>query len=39
MGEIIRPQGFVPGFTDKYCSNELIIAGLATGDMWQGCPI
>ncbi|WP_445365445.1 SRPBCC domain-containing protein [Microbulbifer sp. ANSA001] len=34
MSEIIWPQGFVPGFTDNYCSNELIVAGLSTTDIW-----
>ena len=34
MSEIIWPQGFVPGFTDNYCSNELIVAGLSTADIW-----
>lgn len=22
------PQGYIPGFTDNFCSNEVIVAGL-----------
>lgn len=34
MSDIIWPEGYVPGFTDNYCSNEVIVAGLATKDIW-----
>lgn len=34
MSDIIWPEGFVPGFTDNYCSNEVIVAGLSTKDIW-----
>ncbi|MBI5333959.1 MAG: SRPBCC domain-containing protein [Burkholderiales bacterium] len=28
------PEGFVPGFTDNFCSNEVIAAGLSAADVW-----
>ncbi len=34
MSDIIWPAGYVPGFTDNYCSNEVIIAGLKAEDVW-----
>lgn len=34
MSDIIWPAGFVPGFTDNYCSNEVIVAGLTTAEVW-----
>lgn len=34
MSEIIWPAGYVPGFTDNYCSNEVIVAGLTVADLW-----
>ena len=34
MSDIIWPAGHVPGFTDNFCSNEVIVAGLATVDVW-----
>ncbi len=34
MSDIIWPEGFVPGFTDNFCSNEVIVAGLSTKDIW-----
>lgn len=34
MSDIIWPQGFVPGFTDNYCSNEVIVTGLTVADVW-----
>lgn len=34
MSEIIWPKGFVPGFTDNYCSNEVIVAGLSAAEVW-----
>ncbi len=30
MSDIIWPEGFVPGFTDNFCSNEVIVADLST---------
>lgn len=34
MNAIHWPEGFVPGFSDNYCSNEVIVAGLTTEDIW-----
>lgn len=34
MSEIIWPAGYVPGFTDNYCSNEVIVTGVTTDDIW-----
>ncbi|MEC8483965.1 MAG: SRPBCC domain-containing protein [Pseudomonadota bacterium] len=34
MSDIIWPKGFVPGFTDNYCSNEVIVAGLSATEVW-----
>lgn len=34
MSDIIWPAGYVPGFTDNYCSNEVIVTGLTTEDIW-----
>ena len=34
MNGINWPEGFVPGFTDNYCSNEVIVSGLTTRDIW-----
>ncbi|MCW8354719.1 hypothetical protein N5P32_01825 [Marinomonas pontica] len=34
MSDIVWPKGFVPGFTDNYCSNEVIVAGLTVQDVW-----
>lgn len=34
MSDILWPAGYVPGFTDNFCSNEVIVAGLATADVW-----
>lgn len=31
---IIWPEGYVPGTTDNYCSNELIVAGLSAAEVW-----
>lgn len=28
------PEGFVPGFTENFCSNEVIAAGLSVADIW-----
>lgn len=34
MSDIIWPGGYVPGFTDNYCSNEVIVTGLTAEDIW-----
>ena len=34
MNTIIWPQGYVPGFTDNFASNEMIIEGLSVADIW-----
>lgn len=34
MSDILWPVGFVPGFTDNYVSNEVIVAGLTTAGIW-----
>ncbi|MEC9433156.1 MAG: SRPBCC domain-containing protein [Pseudomonadota bacterium] len=34
MSDILWPEGFVPGFTDNYCSNEVIVAGLTAAEIW-----
>ncbi|WP_118132741.1 SRPBCC domain-containing protein [Oceanicella sp. SM1341] len=34
MYDIQWPEGFVPGFTDNFCSNEVIVAGLTSADIW-----
>lgn len=34
MSDILWPAGFVPGFTDNYCSNEVIVTGLAVDELW-----
>lgn len=34
MSDIIWPAGYVPGFTDNYCSNEVITTGLTAEDVW-----
>ncbi|MDV5140354.1 SRPBCC family protein [Chimaeribacter arupi] len=31
---IIWPEGYTPGFTDNFCSNEVIVAGLSAQDIW-----
>ncbi len=28
------PEGFVPGFTENFVSNEVIVAGLSAADIW-----
>lgn len=28
------PERFIPGFTDNFCSNEVIVAGLTAQDIW-----
>ncbi|MBN3853360.1 SRPBCC domain-containing protein [Paraburkholderia sp. Ac-20340] len=34
MNAIIWPEDYTPGFTDNYCSNEVIVAGLSAADVW-----
>lgn len=34
MESIIWPKEYTPGFTDNYCSNEVIVAGLSVADVW-----
>lgn len=34
MNEIIWPEGFVPGLTENFASNEVIVAGLSAADVW-----
>lgn len=34
MNSIIWPEGFVPGLTDNYVSNEIILSGLRATDVW-----
>ena len=34
MNAIHWPEGFVPGFTDNFCSNEVIVTGLTTAEIW-----
>ncbi|MFC0322146.1 SRPBCC domain-containing protein [Gallibacterium melopsittaci] len=29
------PKDYTPGFTDNFSSNEVIVAGLSTADVWQ----
>lgn len=34
MNEIIWPEGYIPGFTENFASNEAIVAGLSAADIW-----
>ncbi|TCP97423.1 hypothetical protein C8J46_10645 [Sphingomonas sp. PP-F2F-A104-K0414] len=34
MSDIIWPAGYVPGFTDNFCSNEMIVTGLTAAEIW-----
>lgn len=34
MSDILWPEGFVPGFTDNFCSNEVIVTGLSAAEVW-----
>jgi hypothetical protein len=34
MHEIFWPEGYIPGFTDNYVSNEVIVAGLGATEVW-----
>lgn len=35
LHQINWPQGFVPGFTDNFASNEVIVAGLTVEQVWK----
>ncbi|GBR52312.1 SRPBCC family protein [Gluconobacter sphaericus] len=32
--EIFWPQAYIPGFADNFASNEMIVAGLTTAEIW-----
>lgn len=34
MHDIVWPVGFVPGFTDNFCSNEVIVTELSVAKVW-----
>ncbi|HEX6733976.1 MAG TPA: SRPBCC domain-containing protein, partial [Azonexus sp.] len=34
MSDIIWPDGYLPGTTDNYVSNEIIVAGLTAAQVW-----
>jgi len=34
MSEIIWPEHYIPGSTDNYVSNEIIVPGLSANDVW-----
>lgn len=34
MNEIIWPEDYLPGFTDNFASNEVIVADLSAADVW-----
>jgi hypothetical protein len=34
MNDIIWPDGYIPGFTDNFASNEMIVAGLSVAEVW-----
>lgn len=34
MNAIKWPEGYVPGFTENFASNEVIVAGLSAADIW-----
>ena len=34
MNEIFWPEGYVPGFTDNFASDEVIVARLTAADVW-----
>lgn len=35
QNSIIWPEGFLPGTTDNFCSNEIIISGLNSIKVWE----
>lgn len=34
MHEIFWPEGYLPGLTDNFASNEVIVAGLGAAEVW-----
>lgn len=34
QNSILWPEGYLPGTTDNFCSNEVIVSGLKTTDIW-----
>lgn len=34
MNAIIWPEGYVPGYTENFVSNEVIVVGLSAADVW-----
>ena len=34
MNSIVWPAGYLPGETDNFCSNEVIVKGLSTAEVW-----
>lgn len=34
MNEIIWPEGYLPGTTENFASNEVIVAGLSAAEVW-----
>lgn len=34
MNAIHWPEAYTPGFTDNFCSNEVIVAGLSAAEIW-----
>lgn len=34
QNSIVWPEGYLPGTTDNFCSNEVIVSGLKTTDIW-----
>lgn len=34
MNAIIWPEGYAPGYTENFASNEVIVAGLSAADVW-----
>ena len=34
MSAIEWPEDYIPGFTDNFCSNEVIVAGLTAATIW-----
>ena len=35
MNSIVWPAGYLPGETDNFCSNEVIVKGLSTAEVWS----
>jgi hypothetical protein len=38
MNSIHWPEGYLPGFTDNFVSNEVIVAGLSAAQVWPISP-